>query len=218
MSLTRRRFTQGLVGALAAGIIPLRHASANLVEGRDWRPISPQQPRTNPDKIDVIEFFSYGCPHCMDLNPSIKAWAAGLPEDVSFRRIPVSFGRSAWANLARLFFALEYSGDLERLDQAVFEALHQGRVRLYTEKAIFDWLEDKGVDTEAFASLFHSFAVETQLKRGEALVERYRVDAVPMITVDGRYVVVGREAKGFPELLAIADDVILMARNQAKAG
>ncbi|MCG6896694.1 MAG: thiol:disulfide interchange protein DsbA/DsbL [Thiocapsa sp.] len=218
MSLTRRRFTQGLVSALAVGMIPLRPAAANLIEGRDWRPISPHQPRTNPDKIDVIEFFSYGCPHCMDLNPSIKGWAADLPDDVSFRRIPVSFGRAAWANLARLYFALDYSGDLDRLDQAVFEALHRDRARLYTEKAIFDWLADKGVDTDAFASLFNSFAVETQLKRGEALVERYRVDAVPMITVDGRYVVVGREAKGFPELLAIADDVILMARNQAATG
>jgi protein dithiol oxidoreductase (disulfide-forming) len=218
MAFTRRRFTQTLLGAMGVAMLPLRPAAADLVEGRDWRAISPPQPGGDPDKIEVIEFFSYGCPHCMDLNPVIKPWAAELPADVVFKRMPVSFGRAAWANLARLYFALEYSNDLERLDQSVFEALHQDGIKLFTEKEIFKWLETKEVDLETFEPLFNSFAVETQVKRSDSLVERYRVDAVPMITVDGRYVVVGQEARGFPDLLAIANDLIDMARDRSASG
>lgn len=214
MTFTRRRFTQTLLGAIGVAMLPMRPVAANVVEGRDWRAISPPQPGSTPGKIEVLEFFSYGCPHCMDLNPAIKPWAAELPEDVVFKRIPVTFGRAAWANLARLYFALEYSGDLERIDQSIFEALHQDRTKLFTEKDIFKWLKTKDVDLQAFEPLFNSFAVETQLQRSDSLVERYRVDAVPMITVAGRYVVVGQEARGFPDLLAIADDLIIMAREQ----
>jgi thiol:disulfide interchange protein DsbA len=216
MALTRRRFNQTLLGTLGAALIPFHSASANLIEGRDWRAVSPAQPGGTPGKIEVLEFFSYGCPHCGDLNPHIKPWAAALPEDVIFKRIPVTFGRAAWANLARLFFALEYSGDLERLDQVVFEALHSERIKLFTEDDILDWVATKGVDRDQFASLLNSFAVEAQLKRSDTLVQRFRVDGVPMITVDGRYVVIG--GNSHPERLAIANEVILMARNQVAAG
>ncbi len=218
MPFTRRRFTQTLLGALGVAMIPLRPAAANLVEGRDWRAISPPQPGGDPNTVEVLEFFSYGCPHCMTLNPVIKPWAAELPKSVTFKRMPVSFGRAAWSNLARLYFALEYSGDLERLDQSVFEALHIERTKLYTEKEIFKWLESKDVDIKTFEPLFNSFAVETQLKRSDTLVDRFRVDAVPMITVGGRYVVVGQEARSLPDLLAIADELILMAQAQTAAG
>lgn len=218
MAFTRRRFSQTMIGALGVAMLPLRPVlAADLVEGRDWRAVSPPQPSAAPDKIEVLEFFSYGCPHCMDLNPVIKPWASKLPEDVTFRQVPVTFGRAAWANLARLFYALEYSGDLDRLNQEVFEALHNDRTKLFTEKDVFAWVASKGVDVATFEPLFNSFAVETQIKRGDTLVERYRVDAVPMIAVGGRYVVVGQEAKGFPDMLAIADKLILMAREQTAA-
>lgn len=217
MAITRRQFTLTTLAAFGAALVPLHPAAANLVEGRDWRAISPPQPGGDPDNIEVLEFFSYGCPHCMTLNPIIKPWAAELPKGVTFKRMPVSFGRAAWSNLARLYFALEYSGDLERLDQSVFEALHNDRTKLYTEKEIFKWLQSKDVDLKTFEPLFNSFAVETQLKRSDTLVDRYRVDAVPMITVDGRYVVVGQEAKSLPDLLAIADELIVMAQTQTAA-
>jgi thiol:disulfide interchange protein DsbA len=217
MSFTRRRFTQTLVGAVGAALLPLHPAAASLVEGRDWRPISPPQPGAVADKIEVIEFFSYGCPHCMDMNPVITAWSAELPADVTFKKMPVTFGRAAWANLARLYFALEYSGDLPRLDQAVFEALHQDRAKLFSEKEIFKWVEGKGVDLATFEPLFSSFAVEAQIKRSDTLVDRYRIEGVPTIAVGGRYVVVGQNARGFSDLLSIADGLIAMAREQTTA-
>jgi thiol:disulfide interchange protein DsbA len=82
----------------------------------------------------VIEFFSYGCPHCSEFHPVVSRWAAALPADVVFKRVPVSFARPQWASLARLFYALEATGDLARLDVAVFNALHQGGAKLYDDR------------------------------------------------------------------------------------
>lgn len=212
MPLNRRRFNQLLLGALAsAGLSPLGVA-ADLVEGRDWRPLERPQPPSDPGRIEVLEFFSYGCPHCAHLNPFIKPWVAALPPDVSFKRIPVTFGRAAWANLARLYFALEQTGDLERLDQAVFDAVTEQRKGLYTDKAIFDWVNGQGVTLDPFKEAFKGFTTETQLRRSDVLVQRYRVDAVPQITVAGRFVVVGDSIKTYGDLLAIADQLILKAR------
>ena len=213
MPLTRRRFQQLLLGALCATLLP-DAAIADLVQGRDWRPITPPQPSSVPGKIEVLEFFAYGCPHCSDLNPLIVPWAAHLPEDLVFRRMPVSFGRAAWANLARLYFSLDLMGELPRLDQAVFDAIHRERLSLYTEPAIRDWVTRQGVDTAAFQAAFDSFDVNMRLKRSDQMAREYAVDGVPMIAVDGRYAVIGLGVKGLPELLRIADELIAMARAQ----
>ncbi|MCU0834083.1 MAG: thiol:disulfide interchange protein DsbA/DsbL [Chromatiaceae bacterium] len=217
MTLTRRRFNQAILAALAAGALPLTAATAELVEGRDWVPISPPQPGDAADKIEVLEFFSYGCPHCRELHPLVTVWATRLPEDVALRRIPVSFGRAAWANLARLYLALELTGDLAKLDMAVFDAIHDQRAKLFTRESIVDWVKTQGVAANAFAEAFDSFAVQTRLARSDQLVRQYRIDAVPRLTVAGRYAVVGREAKGHEDLLAIADALIAQARARRTA-
>lgn len=212
MRLSRRRFHQLMIGSL--GLLTLPHARADLVEGQDWRAISPPQPSDTPGKIEVLEFFSYGCPHCSHLNPLIDPWAKQLPADVAFRRVPVSFGRTAWANLARLYYALESTGDLERLNQAVFDALHQEHVRLYTKPDILDWVAAKGVDAKKFGEVFDSFDIQTQVSRSEYLVSHYQIDAVPTITVAGKYAVLGKAVKGQSDLLTIADQLIAKARTE----
>lgn len=222
MPLSRRHFNRALLAVLAAGVCPAAHSARTpaeqssavaLVEGRDWAPISPPLPGDSPGKIEVLEFFSYGCGHCRDFHPLVTAWAAKLPKDVVFRRVPVTFGRAAWSNLARLFYALEASGQLARLDQAVFDAIHLRKTNLYTEKAVLDWASGQGVKAEDFRDAFRSFTVETRLARAEQLARLYKVDGVPRITVDGRYAVLGQAAKGLPDLLAIADGLLRLARN-----
>jgi thiol:disulfide interchange protein DsbA len=107
--------------------------AADLQAGRDYKPINP--PLASPrDKIEVLEFFSYGCNHCNDFHPLISQWAARLPKDVSFRRVPVSFNRPEWARLSRIYFALEATGDLAKLDAAVFLAIHEQRVPFKTTR------------------------------------------------------------------------------------
>lgn len=211
MDAIRRRFSLYLLAFLALLSLPMT-LSAELVEGRDWKAVSATQSGDQGDEIEVLEFFSYGCPHCGDLNPPIKQWAEVLASDVSFERVPVTFGRAAWESLARLYFALDFADELSRLDQAVFDAVTKQRTNLYTEKAVLDWVAEQGVDREAFAKFYNSFAVEAAMAKANTLAARYRVDAVPMIIVDGRYVVLNEGAKAHAELLETADALIDKAR------
>lgn len=211
MDAIRRRFSLGLLSFIAFVSLPLM-ASAELVEGRDWRPVSGNPPETDGDEIEVLEFFSYGCPHCGDINPLIEEWKKRLPNDVRFERVPVTFGRAAWETLARLYLTLDFADELSRLDQKVFDAVTKERVNLYTENKVLDWVAEHGVDREAFAKLLNSFAVEAALARANTLAARYQVDAVPMIIVDGRYQVLGEGARTKADLLEIADALIEKAR------
>ena len=217
MSLTRRHFNQLVFSSLALAALPMS-AQAKLIEGEDWRAITPAQPSDAPGKIEVLEFFSYGCPHCGSLNALLKQWEATLPEDDVLRRVPITFGRQAWANPARLFYTLESLEQLDRLDQAVFTALHDQRVKLYTEPAILDWLNDKEIDIQRFKDVFSSFDIQTKLGRSDYLAERYQIDAVPTLAVAGRYAVLGHKAKGMPDLIAIADQLIDRARDEGVVG
>lgn len=226
MPLSRRQFNRALIAGLASAAWPLAHAAKTapaktpaapgivLEEGRNWSAIVPAQPGDSPGKIEVLEFFSYGCSHCNDFNPLVSRWAAKLPKDVVFHRVPITFGRAAWSNLSRLYYSLEASGDLARLDQAVFDAVHIQHKNLFTEKSAMDWLASQKVNLGKFSDIFHSFAVETRLARAEQLAKIYKVNSVPQLTVGGRYAVLGQSAKTQPELLAIADALIVKARNR----
>jgi thiol:disulfide interchange protein DsbA len=221
MAFSRRQFNRALLSALAIGVwSPAQAAKAvspasptrTLVEGRDWMALTPAQPGDSPGRIEVLEFFSYGCGHCKDFHPLITPWAAKLPKDVAFRRVPVTFGRAAWSNLARLFYSLEVTGNLTRLDQAVFDAIHLTKTNLYSEKAALDWAQGQGANAGTLRDAFRSFAVENKLARAEQLTRLYKVNSVPQITVDGHYAVLGQAAKGLPDLLAITDGLIDFAR------
>lgn len=213
MNMTRREFHRLLLaGGLAGAGLPLALAEPALQEGVDWSPVNPSQPGDTPGKIEVLEFFSYGCPHCREMHPHIATWAARLSRDVAVRHVPVSFGRAAWASLVRLYYTLDAEGLLARFDQAVFDAIHQRRVNLFTDKAIFDWVGAQGVDTDKFRATFSSFGIGSKLARAEALTANYKVDAVPRLVVAGRFNVLGKNTKNAGELLAIADALIDKAR------
>lgn len=211
MNALRRRLAACLV-ALPVMLVASVAAASDLVEGKDWKPVEGTQMSADGNQITVLEFFSYGCPHCADLNPLIEDWVKELPDDVEFQRVPVTFGRAAWENLARLYFTLEFSGDLERLDQAVFDAVTKDRTNLYTEKSVLEWVSAQGVDEAKFSELFNSFAVEAALARASTLAARFRVSAVPRIVVDERFEVVGEGVTDKKELLEIADALIEKAR------
>ncbi len=147
-----------------------------------------------------------------DLNSLVKGWVTTLPADVTFKRVPVSFGRAAWANLARLYYTLETTGDLQRLDDAVFQAIHRERVNLFSAKAIVDWVARQGMDVQRFTAAYNSFSVHTMLARGEELTRKFKVEGVPLLTVDGRYAVTAREARSFADHLAITEGLIGLTR------
>src|SRR5438046_7930635 len=111
------------------------------MDGSDYKKLEPPLPTDSPGKIEVIEFFSYGCPHCNAFYPLISTWAAKLPKDVVFKRVPVSFNRPQWINLARAYYALQATADLPALDGELFHALHVENLQLFAEPNLASRLE-----------------------------------------------------------------------------
>jgi thiol:disulfide interchange protein DsbA len=196
----------------ALGLLSLP-AAAQPVVGRDFSVIEPAQPTNDPARIEVVEFFSYGCPHCHDLNPLIQKWAGNLPRDVLFTRVPVSFN-PFYKLMAQLFYALETTGDLSRLDAAVFAAIHDKGLKLVSERSITEWAVSQGVDARRFSEAWNSFSINAKMKRADQMAQSHRVQGVPAIAVDGRYLVGGKSLR---ELLDLTDQVIAMRRDERNA-
>jgi thiol:disulfide interchange protein DsbA len=199
--------------ALALAAVSFSVAAAPL-EGTDYRKIDPPQRPSTPNKIEVLEFFSYGCPHCNEFYPLVSGWAAKLPKDVVLKRVATGLGRKPWTNLAKMYYALESTGDLTRLDGQIFHAIHEEHLPLFDEKAISDWVTKHGVDPAKFNTAFESFGVNTKANQAEDMVESYKIEGVPTLTVDGKYVVLGNS---FEEILTNADAVIAMDRAERAA-
>lgn len=191
-------------------------AQAELVVGRDYVVLNPVQPTDDPAKIEVIEFFSYGCPHCSDLNPAAMKWAAKLPADVAFKRIPVGFNNPFYQLMAKLYYALEAIGELQRLDSAAFDAIHNKGLRLIDDKSVLEWVSGQGVDAKKFSDAFKSFGVISKAKRADQMAQSSKIQGVPALLVDGRYLVVGKDVKSHDGLLALTDQVIGKARADHK--
>ncbi|MPN30994.1 Thiol:disulfide interchange protein DsbA [bioreactor metagenome] len=125
------------------------------------------------------------------------------------RKVPVSFGRAAWGNAARLFYALEVSGDLKRLDGDIFKAIHQQRTNLFDEKTIREWVAARGVNAKKFNEAFASFGVQSKVRRGDQMAQAHRIEGVPALIIDGRFQV---GTLAFEQQLAVADKLIERVR------
>ncbi|MEY4592517.1 MAG: hypothetical protein RIR18_1412 [Pseudomonadota bacterium] len=163
--------------------------AAEPVEGKDYRRIQPAQLMDTPGKIEVTEFFSYACPHCAQFNPQLTQWAEKLPQGVVFKRVPVLFNRAPWANLARLYYALEVTGDLPALDQAVFTAMHKEGENLADPRALNEWLVKKNVNIQKFNDAYNAFGVRGRVNRGDQMSRDYAIDGVPALAVNGMYLI-----------------------------
>lgn len=186
-------------------------ASAQQI-GDDYTVISPALPTEVPDKIEVVEFFSYACPHCNVLNPGLTQWAARQPADVTLRKVAVGFNSPFYQLTAKLYYALDAIGEEKRLNDVIFKAIHSQGVKLVDEKSVTAWVVAQGVDRKKFSEAFNSFGVRSQLTRSDKLVESAKLPGVPALVVDGRYLVGGPNIKSFTELLAVTDKLVDKAR------
>ena len=198
---------------LAAALCVLAAPAYAQVQGQDYELLTPPQPTSSPDKVEVIEFFSYGCPHCYAMQPQIVKWAAELPANTTFMRIPVSFGRREWGQLSRAYYALEATGDLARLDAAVFDGIHKEHKQLFSEDALAAWAAENGVEAAKFRAAFESPGVSAQAMRAERLSRDYKVNSVPYVIVDGKYIVKG---KSHEDTLKIARQLVDKAAAEKK--
>ena len=189
-------------------------ARAQPTAGTEYRVLSPAQATDVPGKIEVVEFFWYGCPHCYNFEPVLEPWVKKLPKDVHFRRIPAMFDDD-YARAARAFYALEAIGEEDRLHKSLFDAVHTGsRLRVGDEAALTAWLGTHGVDTKKFAAAYRSFSVEGKLKRATQLTQAYKIDGVPAMAVNGKYVVNTDNIKSFEQLLSVADYLLEQERKK----
>ena len=172
--------------AVAAGLILVTGGAVAQVAGRDYQPIKPPQPTESGGKVEVIEFFSYACPHCHSLQSPLRAWLKRKPADVEFRRMPAVF-HDSWVPFARIYYTLEAMGLLEKLHYDVFAAIHDQKIRLQDSKLLFDWVAGKGVDRKKFMDTYNSFSVQSLTQRASDVTRRYSIEFTPAIVVNGRY-------------------------------
>lgn len=205
-----KSFAVAVVSALA--VLAFSGASAvDLVEGKQYTRIKNAQPVDKGRKIEVIEFFSYGCPHCSDLEPFLQSWAKTMPPDVQFVRVPVMF-QDRWKALAKVYYTLDAMGESMRLSPEVFKAVHVSSLPLYQDKAFFDWAASKGLDRAKTAEIYSSFGIDSKLKRATVLAQDYNVQAVPTVIVDGKFLTSSDRIGGHGAMPAALDALIAKAR------
>jgi thiol:disulfide interchange protein DsbA len=210
MNPNRRTVTAAL--ALAALGAPLFTRAQAISPGRDYTVLKPEQPvEAPPGKIEVLEFFWYGCIHCYHLEPFIETWLKKLPADALFRRVPAVFNER-WGLDAGIFYALEALGLLEKLHRPLFDAIHRERLRTDSADALHQWLRGKGVDTQKFDQARRSFGVESRVKRAAQMTGAYRIDGTPAMAVHGRYTVSAEQARNQDGMLATVDRLVDLVR------
>jgi protein dithiol oxidoreductase (disulfide-forming) len=175
-------FAAALFALAAAAVAPAQE----LQEGKQYvRLKNPAPPVTGP-KIEVVEFFSYGCPHCADLEPEMQGWLKSVPPDVTFRRVPVMF-QDRWVILGKIYYTLEALGVEQRLSPEVFKAIHKSGGSLATDKAFFDWAAANGLDRKKVEDMYNSFAIAGKMNKAKTEAQQYNVQSVPLIIVDGKF-------------------------------
>lgn len=172
---------------------------SDIVEGRDYRVLTPAQPTSSsPDKVEVAEMFMYMCPHCFSFEPFIESYRQSKPPYVSFIRVPASFNNTARVH-AKAYYVAETLGILEEVHTDLFRAYHNERKRLADDDAVIAFFVDHGVAREDAEKAMKSFAVDTKVRQADTLVRRYRIDSVPTLVINGKYVtsasMVGSERK-----------------------
>ncbi|MEP6740835.1 MAG: thiol:disulfide interchange protein DsbA/DsbL [Caldimonas sp.] len=213
--MKRRDFSSTLVATAVAGAYFLPSAAgaqgAAPVEGKDYTKVDPPQPAGAPGKVEVLEFFSYACPHCNAFEPTLQAWVRQLPADVSFRRVPVSFLMNA-ENLQRTYYALETIGAVDAMQTKIFSAIHTDHQRLDKPEDIAAVVAKNGGDAAKFLAAFKSFSVATSVSRARKMTADYKIDGVPSLAIQGRFVTSPSQANGAPQALAVADQLIQRSR------
>jgi len=178
-------------------------------QGKEYKRINPQQ-SVSGNKIEVLEFFFYGCSHCFDLQKSLSGWHKAIPKDVELIYVPAIF-RESMEPLARTLYALESMGQLHQQHDALYLAINVNGVELKDEAAISDFLAKNGVDRTKFSAAYNSFTVQSKVTRAKQMTRSYGIQGTPTLIVDGKYLITGL----FPEdTIRVLNEVIAVARKE----
>ncbi len=217
--MKRRHVTTALAATPLALAWPLSaRAQGAMTEGTQYKRLAQPVIVTPPPpagQVDVVEFFSYACPHCFEFEPVLEAWLQKPHPDVRFRRVPVPFMFNA-QNFQKLYYTMEAMGLVDRLQQKVFDSVHKEHQRLLTPDAIQAFMARNGVDAAKFMALFNSFAIGVKANHAQQLVTEFNVTSIPTLGVAGRYTTgpAAPAAGGLPVAVQAVDYLVA----QVKAG
>jgi len=203
------------LGLLSLAANPARAQALAPKAGSQYLVLDKRVPVDAPaGKIEVVEFFSYNCPHCNDFEPALEAWVKTAPKDVSFRRIPVPFVGNDVEAKQRLYYALEAMGKVDEFQPKVFNAIHKQRQNVNGDANIIAWAAANGLDGAKFKEVFTSFGVASKAKRASQMTDAYKVAGVPAMAVAGRWYVDGETAGNMTNVLQVVTYLI----GEAKKG
>jgi thiol:disulfide interchange protein DsbA len=200
------------LAALAAFAWTVPASAQQLRQKLEYDLIAPQ-PTATGERIEVVEFFWYGCPHCNNLQPPLEAWLKRKPADVELRRIPAVF-RDSWLPHARLYYTLEALGEVPRLHQAAYRAIHVEKNALETASATADWASRNGIEPARWLAAYNSPEVDRKAQDSKKHTIAYAIEGTPSLVVDGRYLTSSGMAESMPQVNTILDGLIVMARER----
>ncbi len=199
------------LGLLLAGLVATSAlfaadapAPAAWEEGKNYFPVDPPQPTATGDKVEVLEVFSYACPHCAHFQPYAEQLKTSLPAGAVFTYMPAVFNPS-WEPYARAYYTAESLGVLDKTHQPLFDALHRDHLPLRTIDDLAGFYAQNGVDKAKFLATSASFEVESKLARSQTIVKADGIDGTPSIVVNGKYRITGASAGGYPQLIELVD-------------
>ncbi len=187
-------------------------ADAKPIEGKTYRLI-PQQPVADPARIEVIDFFFYGCPYCNDMRPMLERWRKALPADVAFRRVP-TVRRDSWMPLARTYYTLEALGEVERLHEEVYKSYHDEELSMSQPDIMADWARRHGIDRARWLEVYTSDAVTRHVEQAKRMTQDYDIQGTPSLVVNGRYLTSSGMTDDVKLVVPVADQLVRMARER----
>jgi protein dithiol oxidoreductase (disulfide-forming) len=208
---------KSVLAALAALLLALAAAGVHAQQqnmpqlSREYIRLDPPHPVATGEKIEIIEFFYYGCPICYELQPTLSRWLFRAPDFIAIRRVP-ALSTDNWENFAKLFYSLEVIGDLPRLHWPIYDNFHFDGVKLNEEAVMADWVSRNGVNREKFTATYRSPEVMAKVNTAREMIKNYEVKGVPSIVVDGKYLTSARMAGGTKEMMKVVDQLVIQAR------
>ena len=214
MTLFSRRTALSIFAGLL--ISAASFAQALYQEGVQFTRLKTPVPVESGAQIEVIEVFSYACPHCAHLEPTMAAWRKTIPKNVKFTALPAIFHES-WAAYARAYYAAEQLKIIEKTHDALFKALYEQNKQFNSVEDMANWFAGYGVTAKQFTDAFTAPGMEAKLKRVVELTPRYEVSGTPTLVVDGKYSFDVSSAGGTEKVTALLDFLIQKAASERAA-
>ncbi|MFK5984960.1 MAG: thiol:disulfide interchange protein DsbA/DsbL [Pseudomonadota bacterium] len=185
----------------------------DIAEGIEYEVLDQIQPVNNKDKVQVIEFFSYACPHCYNLEPNVLAWLKNKPGNIDFIQVPAIFNKQ-WEAFAKIYYTAEILNVADKVHPLIFEAIHGTGKKISSLDDIKTIFTSNGISSESFDNTLKSFAVANKIRKSKAMTKNYNIKSVPMIIVQGKYRTDSTLAHGHKNVFKVVDHIIKQIKNK----